>query len=233
MAQPEPPSLPDARTASFFFHRQWLHVGVLAVLVPLAWAFAAPALGDGAWLGVSDSAWFWASVCIAVVHQAIVAAVFRAQLGWSIFTRWFGKADLFVWGVLFLPLLIARPLTVLGLAVADAGSAAFPQWLGIAVGALLMLPAVYAMYSTFRYFGIVRAMGADHFRPEYREMPLVNEGAFRYSNNAMYAFVFLGFWGIGFLAGSLAALAAALFQHVYIWAHYYCTEEPDMKLLYG
>jgi len=28
-------------------------------------------------------------------------------------------------------------------------------------------------------------------------------------------------------------LAAALFQHAYIWVHYYCTEEPDMQLIYG
>jgi len=34
-------------------------------------------------------------------------------------------------------------------------------------------------------------------------------------------------------AGTLAALAAALFQHACIWVHYYCTEKPDMELIYG
>ena len=51
-------------------------------------------------------------------------------------------------------------------------------------------------------------------------MPMVNEGAFAWSSNAMYAIVFLGLWGIALLAGSTAALAAALFQHAYIWVHY-------------
>ena len=29
------------------------------------------------------------------------------------------------------------------------------------------------------------------------------------------------------------ALAVALFQHAYIWAHWYCTEQPDSVVLYG
>lgn len=49
----------------------------------------------------------------------------------------------------------------------------------------------------------------------------------------MYAFAFLGLWSIAFLTGSLAALSLALFQHAFVWVHYYCTEEPDMKLVYG
>ena len=64
-------------------------------------------------------------------------------------------------------------------------------------------------------------------------MPLVKEGAFKYRSNAMYAFAFLLFWAIALLTGSRAALVAALFQHAYIWVHMYCTENPDMKLIYG
>jgi len=51
--------------------------------------------------------------------------------------------------------------------------------------------------------------------------------------NAMYALTFLGFWAVAFLARSQAALAVALFQHAYIWVHWYCTEQPDGVLLYG
>jgi hypothetical protein len=49
----------------------------------------------------------------------------------------------------------------------------------------------------------------------------------------MYAFLFLCFWSLALLAGSRAALASALFQHAYIWVHMYCTEGPDMRVLYG
>lgn len=203
------------------------------LLVPICWAFAAPALGDGQWFGVSDTKWFWASVVAAIVHQVIVALIFRAQLGWSILTRVFGKADMIVWGIVFMPLLLARPILILGLAMAGAGTAELPRWFELAAAIALMIPAVYAGYSVGRYFGIDRALGGDHFRQRYREMPMVREGAFAWTSNAMYGVVSLGLWSIALFAGALAALAAALFQHAYILVHYYCTEEPDMALIYG
>ena len=46
----------------------------------------------------------------------------------------------------------------------------------------------------------------------YRAMPMVCEGAFKYSANAMYSFVFIGLWGIALLLGSQAALAVVLFS---------------------
>jgi hypothetical protein len=226
-------SIPEAGTLRFLFYRQWLHVAGLALLVPICWAFAAPALGSGEWLGVSDTEWFWASVVAAIVHQVIVAFIFRAQLGWSILTRLFGKADMIIWGVVFMPLLLARPFLIAGVAVANAGTADLPRWFELAAGGVLMVPAVYGAYSVGRYFGIDRALGGDHFRKRYRSMPMVREGIFAWSSNAMYAFIFLGLWAIALLTGSLAALAAALFQHAYIWVHYYCTEAPDMDLIYG
>ena len=226
-------SISEAGTLAFLAHRQWLHLAALALLVPICWAFAAPALGDGQWLGLSDTEWFWASVIGAIVHQVIVAFVFRAQLGWSILTRLFGKADMIVWGIIFMPLLIARPILILGVAMADAGTAGLPRWFELTAGGALMVPAVYAAYSVGRYFGLDRALGGDHFRQRYREMPMVREGAFAWTSNAMYALVFLGLWSIALFTGSLAALAAALFQHAYIWVHYYCTELPDMDLIYN
>jgi len=226
-------SIPEAGTLEFLFHRQGLHLLALVFLVPICWAFAAPALGDGEWLGIADTEWFCASVVAAIVHQVIVAFIFRSQLGWSILTRLFGKADMVVWGIVFMPLLFARPLLILGLAVADMGTADLPRWFELAAGSVLLIPAIYAGYSVGRYFGIDRALGGDHFRQRYRDMPMVREGAFAWTSNAMYALVFLGLWSIALLTGSLAALAAALFQHAYIWVHYYCTEEPDMDLIYG
>ena len=52
-------------------------------------------------------------------------------------------------------------------------------------------------------------------------MPMVRDGAF------------LGFWAIALITCSRAALAVALFQHAYIWVHWYCTEQPDGVVLYG
>lgn len=37
----------------------------------------------------------------------------------------------------------------------------------------------------------------------------------------------------GIVLASPAAILVAAFQHVYIWVHYFCTELPDMRRIYG
>ena len=51
--------------------------------------------------------------------------------------------------------------------------------------------------------------------------------------NAMYWFGLLILWLPGVLLASKAALVAALFNHLYIWVHYHCTEKPDIDRIYG
>lgn len=227
------PIVPGARSVRYLFQGQLLHAGVAVVLAAVAWALAAPALGDGAWLGVTDAMWFWTGVGLAVVHQAYGWLVFRGQLGWGLFTRLFGRWDLAAHAGFFLPMLVARPVVVVAAGLADPATLALPRWLELAFGVGLLVPAGYTGWSVARYFGLERALGGDHFRQRYREMPLVDEGAFGWSPNAMYAFAFLGLWSVAFLLGSHVALVAALFQHAFVWAHYLGTERPDMDLLYG
>lgn len=219
--------------AGYFWHGQLRHLLLLAALLPGAWVVAGPALGDGSWLGVSDRCWFTMAIATPILQQWAVSFFWRLQLCHSGLTRIFGDAGLTVWGVVFFPLLVARPALTLGVGLADAGSLGAPQALGIVVGAGLVLPAVWAMHSVVKYFGFARALGGDHFFERYRAMPMVRDGAFRHTSNAMYAVVFLAFWGIALITGSRAALAVALFQHAYIWVHWYCTEQPDGVVLYG
>jgi hypothetical protein len=226
-------TFPQARSAAHFFKGQLWQALAFLLLVTVSYAFAAPALGDGSWLGIEDKAWYWAAVALALFHQLCVWVVWRWQLGWAGFTRLFGRADMVAWAVLFIPLLLARPVLLFGLSVSDLGSMDLPRWVQITTGIALLIPAVYTLWSAGRYFDLKRALGGDHFRLEYRAMPMVDQGAFRWSGNAMYAYVFLGLWAIAFLTGSLAALSLALFQHAFVWAHYYCTEKPDMGLIYG
>jgi len=117
--------------------------------------------------------------------------------------------------------------------MSDQASSALPRVVGVLIGILLLVPTIYTLWSVGHYFGLARALGGDHFRTKYREMPMVRDGAFRWSDNAMYSFAFLGLWAIAFLTGSQAALSLALFQHVFVWLHYFCTEKPDMELIYG
>jgi hypothetical protein len=222
----------QAKSVGYFFKGQKLHFVIVILLTAVAWEFAAPALGDGQFLGLADRTWFWWGVGLSIIHQVLVWLVFRGQLGWGILTRWFGRHDLTVWGFVFMPLLASRPLMVLGLALADQGSMASPRGLQLFLGIALLLPSMYAMVSVIRYFGIPRALGGDHFRIHYRQMPLVTEGAYQWTPHAMYVLVFLALWAFAFLAGSLAALSLAIFEHAYVWVHYFFTEKPDMDLMY-
>jgi hypothetical protein len=124
----------EARSRSFFFKRQIWHLLSIPLLILISYALAHPALGDGAWLGLSDSSWYWIGLSLAIVHQVIVWLGFRTQLGWALLTKIFGKYDLIVWGILFLPLLVARPVTLLGLALSDSGSTGFPRSAELIVG---------------------------------------------------------------------------------------------------
>ena len=148
----------------FFFYRQGWHLLSLVVLIPIAWLIAEPALGEGSFLGVEDTLWFLLSISGAVIHQIIVWMIWRLQLGWSWMTRLFGKADLTVWGIIFLPLLFLRPIFIAALALSNRSTLPLSRELAIFLGVILLIPALYTLWSVFRYFGVVRAMGADHFR---------------------------------------------------------------------
>jgi hypothetical protein len=216
----------------FFFEGQFQHLLLLACLVPGAIFLAQGTLDGSRWLGITDSSWFLALIVLVIVHQVVAWLVWRSQLCFSLFSEVFGERDILVWALIFFPLLLLRPLLTLGLGIADSGSMGAFRGLQIAIGLLLLIPSGYTLWSVVKHFGVKRALGGDHFREEYRDMP-VREGAFKYSANAMYTLAFLGLWAIAFLTGSIAALAAALFQHAYIWVHFYCTEQPDMRVIYG
>lgn len=226
-------AITDAKSVRYFFKGQGVHFAAGVVLIILAWTLAKPALGDGAWLGAADITWFWTAIGLTVLHQLLVWLVFRGQLGWAVLSRWFGSKDLFVWGLVFLPLLALRPILLLGLAMSDRGSLSLDPIVGWILGLVLLAPTLYTFWSVEHYFGVARALGGDHFRSRYRAMPFVRRGAFRWSSNAMYTFAFLGLWSIALFANSRAALIVAIFEHAYVWAHYFGTEKADMELIYG
>lgn len=219
--------------ASYFFVGQFQHLLLLACLLPGVLFLASASLGHTFWLGVSGKTWLYSLLIVIVLQQVIGWLVLRSQLCFSFLSRTFGKYDMLIWSLIFIPLLLLRFLLTLAVGFADAGSLTQFRGLQITLGVLLLIPTFYTFWSIGKYFGWPRALGGDHFRQKYREMPIVNQGAFRYSSNAMYTFAFFAFWAIALLAGSTAALAVALFQHAYIWVHWYCTEEPDMRVIYG
>jgi hypothetical protein len=49
----------------------------------------------------------------------------------------------------------------------------------------------------------------------------------------MYIFGFFILWVPGLWFASVAALSVALFNHLYIWVHYFSTELPDIRRIYA
>ena len=222
------PTLADIRASSSakaIVEGQAQHVMLAILLTAGALSLLDPAAPVSA-------AWAKWSIALALIHQVIVAIVFRLQLHRNLMTRAFGENDMRVWAVIFIPLLVARPLTILAVGLTDATPIPGPPLLWAGLGALLLVPAIWALHSTLVHFTLRRALGGDHFRDDIIAMPMVDKGAFRYTSNAMYGVAFLGLWAIALLCNSWNALIVALFQHAYIWVHMYCTEAPDMRRIY-
>lgn len=220
--------------ARAIFHRQWLHLLGLAVLLPGLAATAAldPVRAGGLW-GWATLTWFWLAVGIAVAHQGYVWLCWRLELHLEGLSRLLGERAFDLFAVGFALLGLSRVAVVVILAVANQGTLPAPDWVGQGLALLALGPALYLFYSVKRYFGFQRAFGADHFDPQYRSVPLVKKGIFRYTSNGMYVYGFLILWVPGLWFSSSAAVAIALFNHLYIWVHYYATEKPDMEHIYG
>ncbi len=215
------------------FHRQWLHGVLLVVLLGSVLAVSKlPGVLEGQLWGWSAEIWFWVAVTTAILHQGYVWIAWRLELHAGAVTRAFPHMSFRLFKALFAVLGLSR-LIVLPLAVANRGTLELPGVVQWGVSAVFLALSGYLFYSVLRYFGIDRAAGADHFDPEARTWPLVNDGIFRYSSNGMYVFGFLLLWVPGFVLESSGALVVAAFHHAYIWVHYHCTEKPDMEVIYG
>jgi hypothetical protein len=212
---------------------QLQHIGIAILMVVGGFALLTHPPDAPRLLGLSAAGWGQISIVLALIHQIVVAVVFRLQLHRNMMTRLFQGRDMHVWATIFMPLLVLRPVTVFLTGWADQPNLLGFRFVELILGLALIVIAVSAMVSVVVHFTLPRAMGGDHFRDEIAAMPLVDKGIFAITPNAMYGIVFLGLWGIAFLFGSWNAVVVALFQHAYIWVHMYCTETPDMDWIYG
>lgn len=216
------PSTP-APTTPFF--RQPAHLAALVLLaVPLG-LLSRNQTGTVAWAA--------ASLLTAVLHQGLVAAVWRAELFGNRVSRRFGPAGFFVYGVLFTLFVASRIVVAARASLAAPRTLPPPATLWQVVTVAVFVLVVWLMVTVFRHFGMKRALGADHFFPEYRTMPFVRRGIFRYTRNGMYTFGTLGFVLPGLLLQSQLGIAVGLYHYLAVWIHYWATERPDQTLIYG
>ncbi len=172
---------------------------------------------------------FWIAVFTPIAHQIFVWIYWRRNLAILSDQELPGFTSYII---LFFILFGSRFASLVVLAFLDMGSLKLAASIQLALFLVLLIPGIYAMISVARYFGFDRAAGADHFKPEYRNMPPVTQGIFRYTSNGMYFYAFLLFWAIVIAFNSRSALIVTAFSHLYIWIHYFATEKPDMDFLY-
>ncbi len=215
------------------FEKQLWHLISVAILIYGVIALLKNSLLDGNFWGITTKVWLICSVGIAIVHQVYVLIVWRLELYYSYISRIFGKAGFYIYSVGFTIMFVPRLLFIIALGISSKNSISLQPAISYSLVILLSMIVFYLMYSVLRYFGFKRAYGIDHFDRSFSDTPFVKKGIFRFSNNAMYKFGLLILWIPGLLLFSKPALIAALFQHIYIWVHYYCTEAPDMKHIYG
>lgn len=215
-------------------YQQWNLLILAGLLTAAVWVYRTdPAFSRGDFLSMETGFWFFAAMSVPVIHQLYVLLGWRLELHGHVFSRRIGVENSFrLYSVGFMVLLIARPAGLILLGLSNRDSLEIRPALAFGTAAAIALVVAYVLYSVVRYFTVRRAMGIDHFAPDFDE-PLVTGGVYRYMNNSMYvlglAFVYIP----GLMLFSRSALLAALFNHLYIWAHYFTVERPDMKLIYG
>ncbi len=178
------------------------------------------------------SLWTWLAYIAVLLHQGLVAFVWRVELLGSHITKRLGKAGFYIFGICFFIFLAIRLAITAIIGLDTRGLSAIPPAAAWAFFAVILILGIYTLYSVLVYFGIKRALGADHFFSGYRHMPFVRRGIFRITPNGMYAFGTLLFFLPGLWFRSDIGLAAGAFNYISVWIHYWATELPDIRYIY-
>ncbi len=217
------------------FEKQGWHLFFLALLLILTRYFVRlfPEILDGSFLNISTKIWLVIALLIPIIHQVYVLLAWRYQLVYNSLSKLFGNKAFGIYKFVFFILFISRFVSLLFLAISNKNTVRMNPYGKYFLIFILSFLFLYAMYSVKKYFGLDRAAGLDHFDKSIAKVDFVKKGIFKYTNNGMYLYAFLGMYLPGIIFQSKAAILVALFSHAYIWIHYYCTELPDMKFIYG
>ena len=213
----------------FFFKNQIWHLGGTIVLFYVGIQFVDFNNSTKTFLGLSASSWFMIAMSIPIIHQTYVWMCWRSELCWKSISNTIG----FKGYIIFFFILIISRLSAIVLCFVDYGSLYKPGLLSWIISIILFIPGAYTMYSVKKYFGFLRAAGADHFDPQYRDMPFEKRGIFKWSPNAMYVFAIGIPFAFAVATGSQSMFVVAIYTYISIWLHYFCTEKEDFKVIYG
>ena len=212
----------------FFKHQIW-HLGGTIVLFYIGAQLVDLDSNTNTFLGISALSWFIIAMSVPIIHQAYVWICWRSELCWQSIGKTIGfKA----YAIIFFILGLSR-FSAIVLCFVDYGSLYKPGILAWVISIIFFIPGIYTMYSVKKYFGFLRAAGADHFDPKYRDMPFEKRGIFKWSPNAMYVFAIGIPFAFAVATGSQSMLVVATYTYISVWLHYFCTEREDFKIIYG
>ena len=214
---------------SFFFRGQIWHLGGTIILFIIGAQFVDLDSNTNNFIGISALSWFMIAMSIPLIHQAYVWICWRSELCWKSVSNTIGlKGYIFI----FFVLIIMR-LSAIVLCFVDYGSLYKPGLLAWILATVIFAPGAYTMYSVKKYFGFLRAAGADHFDPKYRDMPFERRGIFKWTPNAMYTFAIGIPFSFAIATGSQSMFIVAIYTYISIWLHYFFTEKEDFKIIYS
>ena len=214
---------------NFFFKHQIWHIGGIIVLFYIGAQIVDLKSNINTFLGISALSWFMIAMSVPIIHQAYVWICWRSELCWQSISKTIGfKA----YAIIFFILGLSR-FSAIVLCFVDYGSLYKPGILAWVISIIFFIPAIYTMYSVKKYFGFLRAAGADHFDPKYRDMPFEKRGIFKWSPNAMYVFAIGIPFAFAVATGSQSMFVVATYTYISVWLHYFCTEREDFKIIYG
>jgi hypothetical protein len=218
-----------------FKQQQWHLLSLTALLFGLYYVVQKDTdMLQGQLWGLSTYSWLLIAIAIPILHQIYVLVCWRLELHYKSLTKVFGAKAFPIYKAGFSLLFGSRLISIILLAISNAHTTEIGNIFSYILSVFLFIPAIYLFYSVKKYFGMDRAYGLDHFDPEkVKNMPFVKKGIFRFTSNGMYTFGFFLLWIPGVLFQSEAALFAALFNHLYIWVHFYFTELVDIREIYG
>ena len=214
---------------NFFFKRQIWHIGGTIVLFFIGTQIVDLDNNTSTFLGISALSWFMIAMTIPLVHQVYIWLCWRSELCWKSISNSIGFKGYLI---IFFILIISRFSAVI-LCFVDYGSLYKPGWLAWIISIIIFIPGIYTMYSVKKYFGFIRAAGADHFDLKYKNMPFEKRGIFKWSSNAMYMFGLSIPFAFAISTGSESMFIVSVYSYISIWLHYFCTEKEDFKVIYG
>ena len=213
---------------SFFFKHQIWHLGGTVLLFYIGVQIFNLEGNSKIFLGGYTKEWFMLAMSIPLVHQTYVWICWRSELCWKSISNTIGFKT---YVIIFFILIISR-LSAIVLCFLDYGSLYKPGWLAWSIAIIIFIPGAYTMYSVKKYFGFLRAAGADHFDTKYRNMPFERRGIFKWTPNAMYVFAIGIPFSFAVATGSNSMFIIAIYTYISIWLHYFCTEKEDFKVIY-